>query len=72
MLGEASTTEIAQNKNAQGFNENKSTARAGEKVAGSARKDLENRSGKKVITSKNYHELSLSGVPESTNENDET
>jgi len=54
MLGEASTTEIAKNKNAQGFYENKLTAREGGSVAGKARKDLENRSGKKVSTRENY------------------
>ena len=54
MLGEASTTEIARNKNAQGFNKNKIAARDGGSIAGKARKDLEKRSGKKVSTSKNY------------------
>ena len=54
MLGEASTTEIAKNKNAIGFNENKIVAREGGSVAGKARKDLENKSGKKVSTSSNY------------------
>lgn len=54
MLGEASTTEIAQNKNAQGFGKNKIVAQEGGGVAGKARKDLEKRSGKKVSTSKNY------------------
>ncbi|EKE20737.1 MAG: hypothetical protein ACD_7C00497G0010 [uncultured bacterium] len=54
MLGEASTTEIAKNKNAIGFNENKLAAREGGSVAGKARKDLEKKSGKKVSTSKNY------------------
>ena len=54
MLGEASTTEIAQNKNAQGFDKNKIAAQEGGSVAGKARKDLEKRSGKKVSTSKNY------------------
>ncbi|MDX1902055.1 MAG: Bro-N domain-containing protein [Gammaproteobacteria bacterium] len=54
MLGEASTTEIARNKDAQGFVQNKSAARAGGDVAGSARKDLEKKSGKKVITQQNY------------------
>ena len=54
MLGEASTTEIAKNKNAQGFTENKLVARAGGSVAGRARKDLEIKSGKKVSTRKNY------------------
>lgn len=54
MLGEASTTEITQNKNTQGFNKNKSAAREGGSVAGKARKDLEKRSNKKVSTSQNY------------------
>ena len=54
MLGEASTTEIAKNKNAQGFGENKQAAKEGGAVAGSARKDLEIKSGKKVTSAKNY------------------
>ena len=54
MLGEASTTEIAKNKDAQGFIENKQAAKQGGSVAGSARKDLEIKSGKKVSTRKNY------------------
>jgi len=54
MLGEASTTEIAKNKNVIGFNENKIVAQEGGSVAGKARKDLENKSGKKVSTNNNY------------------
>ena len=54
MLGEASTTEIAKNKNAQGFGQNKQAAKEGGAVAGSARQDLELKSGKKVTTAKNY------------------
>ncbi|MFH1997766.1 MAG: Bro-N domain-containing protein [Patescibacteria group bacterium] len=54
MLGEASTTEIAKNKNAQGFGENKFAAQKGGSVAGKARQDLEKKSNKKVVTSKNY------------------
>ncbi|MFH1421440.1 MAG: hypothetical protein ABIH42_01800 [Planctomycetota bacterium] len=54
MLGEASTTEIARNKNTQGFLENKETARQGGEVAGKARRDLENKSGKKVVSKNNY------------------
>ena len=54
MLGEASTMEITQNKNAQGFNKNKIAAQEGGSVAGKARKDLERRSNKKVSTSQNY------------------
>ena len=54
MLGGASTTEIAQNKDAKGLAENKTAAREGSAVAGKARKDLELKSGKEVSTSKNY------------------
>ena len=61
MLGEASTTEIARNKDAQGFEENKHAAIAGGEVAGSALKDLEKKSGKKVTTSENY--VGLKKIP---------
>lgn len=54
MLGEASTTEIAREDDAQGFDENQLAARAGGEVAGNARMDLENRTGKKVSTKQNF------------------
>lgn len=60
MLGEASTTEIARNKGAQGFMDNHKAAVEGGKVAGDARKDLERKSGKNVITHKNYKEIAMS------------
>ncbi|MEK7307817.1 MAG: Bro-N domain-containing protein [Nitrospirota bacterium] len=54
MLGEASTKEIAVNKDAQGFVENKQAAYEGGSIAGNARRELEKKSGKKVSTRKNY------------------
>jgi len=57
MLGEAATTEIARNRDAQGFPQNKKAARAGGEVAGKARKDLETKSGRKVVTRENYLSL---------------
>jgi DNA-damage-inducible protein D len=54
MLGEASTTRIAQNKDAQGYPENKDAAVEGGEVAGVARKELEKRSKGKVATRENY------------------
>jgi prophage antirepressor-like protein len=54
MLGEAATTEIARNKDARGFDENKDAARKGGSVAGGARKKLEKESGKRVSTRQNY------------------
>jgi len=54
MLGEAATTEIARNRDTQGFPQNKQAARSGGKVAGNARQELEKKSGRKVVTSENY------------------
>ncbi len=57
MLGEASTTEIAKKKDAQGFKENKLAAKEGGKIAGDARKNLELKTGDKVVSEKNYLDL---------------
>ncbi len=54
MLGEASTTEIARNKDVKGFEQNKVAAQKGGKIAGDARKKLEIESGKKVTSNENY------------------
>ena len=53
MLGEASTTEIARSRNTRGFAENKHAAHQGGSVAGYARKELEKKTGRKVVTSDN-------------------
>jgi len=57
MLGEAATTEITRKKDAQGFVENKEAAHEGGDVAGKARKDLESRTSKKVVSKQNYISL---------------
>lgn len=57
MLGEASTTEIARNKNALGFSQNKRVSKEGGKIAGDARKALEKKSGRKVVSKQNYKAL---------------
>jgi hypothetical protein len=54
MLGEASTTEIARTRNAQGFSENEAAAVAGGTVAGNARRELEKKSGRRVVSRENY------------------
>ncbi len=54
MLGEAATTEIARNRDAQGFDQNREVAREGGDVAGTARRQLESKSGRKVVTGENY------------------
>ena len=58
MLAEATTTEISKEKNPQSFSENRSVAKEGGEVAGNARKDIEERTGKPVITSKNAVDFS--------------
>ena len=50
MLAEASTTEISKEKTPKTFTENKQVARKGGKVADAARRQLENSTGKKVIS----------------------
>lgn len=65
MLGEASTTEIARRSDAQGFNENKVSAKEGGVIAGDARKALEKKTGKKVVSRANY--LSLENVAKQHN-----
>jgi len=60
MLGEASTTEIARNKNAQGFFQNERAAKEGGTIAGNARKELEIKSGNKVVTKENFKQLTES------------
>ena len=54
MLGEASTTAIVKTKNPRGFIENQIVAKQGGSVAGKARRDLETKTGKKVVSSENY------------------
>lgn len=54
MLGEASTKAIVETKNPIGFIENKKVAKQGGDVAGKAVKDLENKTGKKVVSKENY------------------
>jgi len=54
MLGEAATKEITVTKDTKGFNQNKDAAQKGGEVAGKARKDLESKTGRNVVTTQNY------------------
>ena len=57
MLAEATTTEISKNTAPTTFKENLETARSGDEAAGVARREVEKRTGKPVITSKNAAQL---------------
>jgi len=54
MLGEASTTAIVKTKNPKGFVQNKMVAKQGGAIAGNARKELELKTGEKVVSKTNY------------------
>jgi len=57
MLGEATTTKITKDRNSKGFIPLKKDANEGGEVAGSARQDIEGRTGKRVSTKRNYLKL---------------
>jgi len=53
-LAELSTRQIAESVDATGMNENTIAAKSGGRIANNARKELETKTGRKVITSENY------------------
>lgn len=53
-LAELSTRQIAETMKAEGMQENKVAGEAGGNIAKKARVELEAKSGKKVVSSKNY------------------
>ena len=53
MLGERVTTEISQKEKPETFNKNKTVAKRGGKVAGTARKQTEDELGRSVVTKQN-------------------
>jgi len=73
MLAEATATELTKIQNPQGLQENKKTAREGGSVARNARKDIEKRTGRPVISSSNMKQLGnvVSGLMTETMGNDE-
>ena len=73
MLAEATATELTKVQNPQGLPENQQVARDGGAVAGNARKDIEERTGKPVITAANKNQLGyvVAGLMNSAEEKDE-
>ena len=58
MLAEAATKDIANATHPQSLEENKKVAKDGDSIAGNARREIEERTGKPVITSKNAIDFS--------------
>ena len=59
MLAETSTTEISKAKKPRTFPENRQAAREGGNIAGNARKQIEAKTDRKVITNKNAKQLKI-------------
>lgn len=58
MLAEATTTELTKTTNPEGLEENRKVAKEGGGIAGNARKEIEERTGKPVISHKNAVDMS--------------
>lgn len=54
MLGEATTTQLTQQKDSQGIEKLRDDAKIGGAVAGRTRKDIEQQTGKKVVSRENF------------------
>lgn len=59
MLAEASTAEISKKKKPESFAENKTVARQGGHVAGTARKEIESQTGQSIVKPENAADLRL-------------
>jgi len=59
MLAEASTTEISKEKQPETFSQNREIARQGGEVAGNTRKEIEAKTGKKIVSNMNAKALSV-------------
>ena len=57
MLSEATTTEISKEKKPKTLNENKIIANQGGTIAGNARKEIEEKIGKKIVSGNNSKKL---------------
>ena len=57
MLAETATTEISNKREPKDLDENKAVAHEGGSVAGNARREIESKTGKKIITGKNAKKL---------------
>lgn len=57
MLAEATTTEISKEKKPKTLDENKFIARQGGTIAGNTRKEIEAKTGKKVVSRQNAKQL---------------
>jgi hypothetical protein len=57
MIGEKATTDITVSKDAKGFPKLKQTAKEGGNIAKNTRKEIEQKTGKPIISKENYLHL---------------
>jgi hypothetical protein len=57
MLAEATTTEISKEKNPKTFQDNKRIAKQGGTIAGNTRREIEEKTGKRIVTKQNAKQL---------------
>ena len=57
MVGEKATTDITTSRDSQGFNECKDSAVEGGTIAKNTRKEIEKKTGKKIVSNENYLDL---------------
>jgi hypothetical protein len=60
MLAEATTTEISKEKKPETFEDSKDVAKQGGDVAGNTRRDIESKTGKKIVSNQNAGQLKSS------------
>jgi len=57
MLAEATTTEISKEKNPETFEDSRKIAKQGGTIAGNTRKEIEAKTGKKIVSKMNAKQL---------------
>lgn len=62
MLAETATTEISQKRKPKGLDKNKQVAQEGGSVAGNARKEIEEKTGKSIVTDANVKSLRAKNI----------
>ena len=68
MVGEKATTDITSAKDAKGFDECKETAKEGGEIASNTRKEIEQKTGKKIVSKDNFKNLTAKRKPKSLKE----
>lgn len=57
MLAEATTSEISKEKKPKTFEDNRQIAKQGGTIAGNTRREIEDKTGKRIVTSQNAKQL---------------